>query len=110
MDLWIRSQDRKEMTKPNYIRIIERTNHCLNRDEYIIQDEEYCDLGTYKTEERALEVLDEIQNILMPKYIVDTSSIKEGKSWVENEVIFSEYNANTIVEQLSTCVYEMPLE
>lgn len=64
MELWIRSQDRKEMTKPNYIRIIERTNHCLNRDEYIIQNEEYCDLGTYKTEERALEVLDEIHRLI----------------------------------------------
>ena len=64
MDLWVRSQDRKEMTKLNYIRITERTNHCLNRDEYIIQDEEYCDLGTYKTEERALEVLDEIHSLI----------------------------------------------
>ena len=58
MDLWIRSQDRKEMTKPNYIRIIERVNN------YVVQDEECCNLGTYKTEERALEVLDEIHRLI----------------------------------------------
>ena len=63
----------------------------------------------YKTKERAIEVLDEIQNILKPKYILDTSSIKpDGDFYEENGVIFQKYNANTEIKELSTFVYQMP--
>ena len=66
-------------------------------------------LGTYKTKERALEVLDEIQNILKPKYILNTSSIKpDGDFYEENGVIFQKYDANAEIEELSTFVYQMP--
>lgn len=66
-------------------------------------------LGTYKTKERAIEVLDEIQNILKPKYILDTSSIKpNGDFYEENEMIFQDYTANAKIEELSTFVYQMP--
>lgn len=68
-------------------------------------------LGIYKTKERAIEVLDEIQNILNPKYILDTSSIKpDGDFYEENGMIFQNYNANARIEELSTFVYEMPKE
>ena len=68
-------------------------------------------LGTYKTKERALEVLDEIQNILKPKYILNTSSIKpDGDFYEENGVIFQYYDANAKIEELSTFVYQMPAE
>ena len=63
MYLWIRSQDRERITQCKYLYIY---------DEYEAEDEEvriynYIDenaqhlLGIYKTKERALEVLDEIQ-------------------------------------------------
>lgn len=66
-------------------------------------------LGTYSTRERALEVLEEIQNILKPKYILDTSSIKpDGNFYEENGMIFQKYNANARIEELSTFVYQMP--
>ena len=66
-------------------------------------------LGTYETKERAIEVLDEIQNILKPKYILNTSSIKpDGDFYEENGVIFQKYNANAKIEELSTFVYQMP--
>ena len=66
-------------------------------------------LGTYKTKERTLEVLDEIQNILKPKYIIDASSIKlDGDSLVENGIIMQKYNANAEIKELSTFVYQMP--
>ena len=68
-------------------------------------------LGKYDNEKRALEVLDEIQNILKPKYILDSSSIKpNGDSWVENGIVMQNYNANARIEELSTYVYEMPEE
>lgn len=66
-------------------------------------------LGTYSTRERALEVLEEIQNILKPKYILDTSSINpDGNFYEENGMIFQKYNANARIEELSTFVYQMP--
>ena len=66
-------------------------------------------LGIYKTKERALEVLDEIQNILNPKYILDTSSIKPDRAFYEeNGMIFQKYKANIEIKELSTFVYEMP--
>lgn len=64
MNLWIRSQNREQLSKPNklYVKI-------LNEERYeILSGEGFYVLGNYKTKERALEVLDEIQAelILMP--------------------------------------------
>ena len=107
MDLWIRSQDKRILQKVDNIYLnanYDNRRICTNDS----RDYE-SDLGEYKTKERALEVLDEIQNILKPKYILDSSSIKpNGDSWVENGVIMQNYNANAKIEELSTCVYEMP--
>ena len=64
MELWIRSQDKTRLVKVcslaygEYNEIHYLIGYCVNEiDNY--------DLGTYKTKERALEVLDEIQNILI---------------------------------------------
>ena len=62
MELWVRSQDRHCLWK------IDR----LDVDDYTIQDNiktyddgfDYIMIGRYQTNKRALEVLDEIQNIL----------------------------------------------
>lgn len=116
MDLWIRTQNRE-----NTVKIINGYGLKYNDKKTIIAnyqpdftdkyDGYYDVLGTYKTKERALEVLDEIQNILFPKFKIDTSSIKEnGHSWVENGVILQKYTANVDYIKLDTCVYEMPKE
>ena len=61
MELWIRSQDKKRLVKVDYV-YIEPTYgleiccgsyHCLNQN-----------IGTYTTNERALEVLDEIEDLM----------------------------------------------
>ena len=58
MDLWIKSQDGERLTKVQDLRIY----HAKNENLWVIED---CDdLGQYKTKERALEVLDEIQSHL----------------------------------------------
>ena len=70
MDLWIRSQDRMDLVK------VESVILCFNKDEpdngYSLKDKSdrwYPDiLGTYKTKERALEVLDEIQEAQLGNY------------------------------------------
>ena len=61
MDLWIRSQDKRILIQPNRIDIDGKA--------IIVWQNNYnCDetfLGAYKTKERALEVLDEIQTQLV---------------------------------------------
>ena len=58
--MWIRSQRKNALVNINFIRIINDGNYCLicgaTTDGYD------CELGVYSTEEKALKVLDEIQN------------------------------------------------
>jgi len=105
MELWIRSQDKKKLCVAKFFELDndETGIFCFNGESYSIF------AGKYKSKERALEVLDEIQNILKPKYILDSSSIKpNGDSWVENGIVMQNYNANARIEELSIYVYEMP--
>ena len=113
MELWIRTQDKMRLVKIRQISLNYRNNKQIIAnyipDFYPNSGEYYEFLGTYKTKERAIEVLDEIQNILNPKYILDTSSIKpDGDFYEENGVIFQNYDANSKIEELSTFVYQMP--
>ena len=55
MELWIRSQDRKRLYKVDEITIDRNMNNTCD-----IWCNNY--LGTYKTKERAIEVLDEIHH------------------------------------------------
>lgn len=106
MELWVRSQDKMKLVNNCNLYISNEI-----RNEYVIEDlnNKYLKLGTYKTKERALEILDEIQNILRPKYILDSSSIKpDGNFYVEKGMIFQKYDANAKIEELSTFVYQMP--
>ncbi len=60
MDLWIRSQDKEYLMK------IDRVDYDLSCGEHRIMVNGYETLvGKYKTKERALEILDEIQKKLM---------------------------------------------
>ena len=106
MNLWVRSQDKRILIKVDNIFLN------ANYDNKIISTYDgdgNTTLGEYKTKERAIEVLDEIQNILNPKYILNTSSIKpDGDFYEENGVIFQNYDANAKIEELSTFVYQMP--
>ena len=99
MELWIRSQDKRILQKIDNIYLdanYENKRICNYVDDYKTE------LGTYETKERAIEVLDEIQNILKPKYILDASSIKpDGDFYKENGAIIQKYNANAKIEELS---------
>ena len=64
MDLWIRSQDRKRITKVEDIYIAYDE---INSVAYI-GNTMIGHLGRYKTFDRALEVLDEIQDLLQNAY------------------------------------------
>ena len=78
MELWIRSQDRKRLTKATDIRI-----GYLKQIGWIIED---CDeLGIYKTKERALEILDEISSKIKNRYIVKPSAPIISTKDISNE-------------------------
>ena len=61
MELWIRSQDKMKLVKVNYCYIMDRQDHFTIIGETIDSGPI---VGTYATKERALEVLDEIQNLM----------------------------------------------
>ena len=96
MNLWIRSQN-KEVLIPN-----PKLSLGKIENEYWIVD--LCDdtvLGEYKTKQRTLEVLDEIQNAILG--IICLEDIEEQK--------IKKYTGNAILSKKSNnIVYEMPKE
>lgn len=67
MELWIRSQDRKRLTKIEDVYMVEddyKKDNILSFPKYYIGNTLVGHLGIYKTKERALEVLDEIQRLI----------------------------------------------
>lgn len=72
MELWIRSQDKRILQKTDNIYLDANYGNkriCNYVDDYKTE------LGTYKTKERALEVLDEIQDLLQNAYIGNANRI-----------------------------------
>lgn len=104
MNLWIRSQNKKNLVEVSSIQIIklnDSNKYALISYNDVIGD---FNLGIYVNEERALEVLDEIQKILIPKIQV-TSEFKKSDltgncNWIDKKEIM----------QFNTYVYEMPKE
>ena len=105
MDLWIRSQDRTTLIKSYEIYVSE-----YGKDSYVIRAKRTSHiLGAYKTVERALEVLDEIQNILQPKISVQPTIEEDMKPEYIHKHFVSNQKEVDIVE-FNTYVYEMPIE
>lgn len=105
MELWVRSQDKERLTKVTDLRIYYASEESV----WVIED---CDdLGYYKTQKRAFEVLDEIQNILKPKTIVlkDLNKLNEEEINQLKNVLSIIPPVNSI-QELPTYVYEMPEE
>lgn len=111
MELWIRSQDRKRLTKVEDIYMVEDKNNFTS----YIGNNVVGHLGEYKKVGRALEVLEEIQNILKPKGIIKFNSFiscadakKIQEIYGNNYSIFSK--DMELLQQVETCIYEMPEE
>lgn len=98
MELWIRSQDKEKLIKCNDIAISTDSEDGKTIGYKIVgyfdKNTEYEDLGIYETKERALEVLDEIQNIF-------SLNIK-NKNYDEADLFLK-------AKMLDSC-YEMPKE
>ena len=89
MELWIRSQDKTFLKKVNTIGIVEGQDFCF------ISENITTDLGKYKTKERALEVLDEIQENI----------VKQGQV-----IILTDERGIPNGSKFFSYVYEMPEE
>lgn len=102
--MWIRSQDKESLLEISHLDV-----YSLSENNWTIED---CgnDLGTYKSKERAIEVLDEIQNLLIPKVMVNTYNI-ENKETAYNKQLIIEPIINDIkVRNNVNMFYQMPKE
>ena len=115
MELWVRSQDKMNLVKVRQISVNYQDNKQIianyTPESYENSGVYYELLGTYKTKERALEVLDEIQNILKPT-IITTGYECELKENIKDKTSFNldMIPTKTEIQELSTVVYQMPAE
>lgn len=105
MELWIRSQDKEALMKVNNGVLYHQTEDM--RDCIVINESPsyYHIIGAYKTKERALEVLDEIQNLLQPKIIYTQ---KEPIETFELGVYKLKQDVDIKIQEVNRIVYEMP--
>ena len=73
MNLWVRSQYKEMLFKVNNNLII-RHNDNVENGMYFIECDS-CKIAMYKTREKALKVLDEIQDLLQNAYVGDLNRI-----------------------------------
>lgn len=111
MELWIRSQDKKRLTKVEDIYMVEDKDNFTS----YIGNNIVGHLGEYKKVGRALEVLDEIQKILNPKGILKFNSLIRKDDIKKIEEYYRDAykvfdNSVEQVQQPDTYVYEMPEE
>ena len=118
MELWIRSQDGQKLIKANELIIEQFDDHKPFTFKYYIKNKDVC-LGTYKSGKRALEVLDEINNMLKNKYIVQANCpIGKEELKLQHDKLINDYSGEFImqppeykIEQVNNCIYyEMPKE
>ena len=105
MELWMRSQDRTDLICINRIYAV---NNQIRTKVY--GEIGFTVLGEYKTKERALEVLDEIQEILKPRTII---KFEKRPRYLEDGTISDVLAPKECLDynkQLINYVYEMPEE
>lgn len=111
MELWIRNQDNDCLNKVDNISVID--NRVV-----MIANQGRMTLGKYKTKERALEVLDEIQDkiktllYLKPNALLRLDDIKAAKAYFEElnkqEFITCDNSFEIVPISTHVVVYEMP--
>lgn len=113
MELLIRSQDKKQLLKVNDGLFI--ANGFTDIDDSFIGIKNVGHVGRYKTEKRALEILDEIQKIYSPRGIIkfdcllNAEMMQQVKNQFEEDYIVGDKRLEKI-ELTDSYVYEMPQE
>lgn len=109
--LWIRSQNKLELIKVGELSVCHDTSEKwgLYTSENNSKSDYPIKLGEYKSKERCIEILDEIQNLLSPKLFKKGTDIMVKD--LENKVHIVP-NLDSEIELLETnnIVYEMPKE
>ena len=102
MDLWIRSQDKMMLVKVNQLAMCKL---CDSYDIMVTTDVHHQFIcGTYSTKEKALKVLNEIQNLLIDQYIVDV----DKDCYLGSDAFISSKDAEVKVLPKNCVVYRMP--
>ena len=113
MDLWIRSQDRCELRKVNGV-VMAQEGKFFAIYPVVKELGELEFLGHYKSEERALEVLDEIQKLLTPQVCELAKKIANNEyndyNKLTNIYAIMDGTGTVNVSEISTVIYEMPKE
>ena len=113
MDLWILSQKKDKLVKTNLVRLDYFKDKLTNEEFYIITNDDY-DFGVYKTEERALEVIGEIQKLLVPDIKLLSKKINEDQEddLSDLKTLFSviQPDGELQIHQLHNVIYQMPQE
>lgn len=103
MELWVRSQDKRILQKVDNI-FLDANYENKRISTY---DGDNVELGTYKTKERAIEVLDEINKLLIPKPIISTYNVEQAE--LLNGTVFIKPMLDDIkIESYTSYVYQMP--
>ena len=97
MELWIRSQHKGNLVKVHSIEIEARNNGDF--EVWAYQEIHQVFLGEYKTKERALEVLDEIQQCLIMNFNM-SGSYQEADIYLKTKMLNGLYGV----------IYNMPKE
>ena len=102
MSLWIRSQDRECLLKTDIVMLEEIEE---NKEYWIYAGHELYDpyrvFGVYHKKERALEVLDEIQQILK------SETIETETKYIDNQVYETKITRKPFIPK-NIVIYEMP--
>ena len=107
MDLWIRSQDKERLIKVEEIRYKYEYSTIEEKEFYRVEiprrDGWSVTLGIYSTKEKALKVLEEIQNLLIDRYVVD-------EDYWGSDVFMPRKDAEIKVLPRTCVVYQMPAD
>ncbi len=97
MDLWIRSQDKRQLLKVNDGLFI--ANGFTDTDDTFIGIKNVGHVGKYTKEKRALEVLDEINNAILGIICLGDVEAQKVKNYTGNATLSTKTN---------NIIYEMP--
>ena len=102
MNLWVRSQNKEDL-------ILIKKPICVYDNKIVYKESAsyMMTIGKYKTKERAIEVLNEIQNILQP-VIKYEPIVQEEYNPSYKYKHFVKVDDNIEIKELSTFVYQMP--
>lgn len=113
-DLWVRTQKKDLLVKIDSVRVTDGSPLSMEYDASIYDDEKSIFLGSYKTKERALEVLDEIQLTLQKTAygVIKTNKNFNMDKFVETlnkyQIVEIPKDATIEYNNVDTIIYEMP--